>query len=134
DQVIELLIDEQVDAVVTDGAEAPLWEKRVGQPLARIGPLSRDRKAWLVRADEPELADDFDAWLLAREADGTIAALRGQWLRGTSGTRTAQPLRALLGALDERLALMPLVGVVKRRDGVPLVVPEREKLVLERAL
>ena len=134
DQVIELLIDEQVDAVVTDGAEAPLWEKRVDQPLARIGPLSRDRKAWLVRADEPELAADFDAWLLAREADGTIAALREQWLRGTSGTRTAEPLRALLGALDERLALMPLVGVVKRRDGVPLVVPEREKLVLERAL
>jgi cyclohexadienyl dehydratase len=134
DRVIELLIDEQVDAVVTDGAEAPLWEKRADQPLARIGPLSRDRKAWLVRADEAELAADFDAWLLAREADGSIAKWREQWLPGTSGTRTAEPLRALLAAIDERLALMPLVGVVKRRDGVPLYVPEREKVVLERAL
>jgi cyclohexadienyl dehydratase len=134
DQVIELLIDEQVDAVVTDGAEAPLWEKRADQPLARIGPLSRDRKAWLVRAEEPELAADFDAWLLAREADGTIAKLREQWLGEPKSARTAEPLRALLAALDERLALMPLVGVVKRRDGVALVVPEREKLVLERTL
>ena len=133
DQVIEMLIDEQVDAVVTDGAEAPLWEKRADQPLARIGPLSRDRKAWLVRPDQPDLAADFDAWLLAREADGAIAKLREQWLGG-GATRTAEPLRALLAALDERLALMPLVGVVKRRDGVPLFVPEREKLVLERAL
>ena len=132
-KVIELLIAEEVDAVVTDGAEAPLWEKRADQPLARIGPLSRDRKAWLVRADQPELAADFDAWLLAREADGTIAELREQWLGGGSA-RTAEPLGALLAALDERLALMPLVGVVKRRDGVPLFVPEREALVLERAL
>ncbi len=131
--VIELLIEERVDAVVTDGAEAPLWEKRVDQPLARIGPLSRDRKAWLVRADLPELAADFDTWLLAREADGTLAALRERWL-GAPTARTAEPLRALLAALDERLALMPLVGVVKRRDGVPLVVPEREALVIDKAL
>jgi cyclohexadienyl dehydratase len=132
-RVIELLIDEEVDAVVTDGAEAPHWEKRADQPLARIGPLSRDRKAWLVRADQPELAADFDAWLLAREADGTIARLREQWLGGGS-PQTAQPLGALLAALDERLALMPLVGVVKRHSGVPLYVPEREAVVLERAI
>jgi cyclohexadienyl dehydratase len=132
DAVIRQLIEERVDAVVTDGAEAPLWEKRVEQPLARIGPLSRDRKAWLLRADQSELAADFDAWLLAREADGTIAKLREQWL-GAASPKTAEPLRALLAALDERLALMPVVGVVKRRDGVPLVVPEREALVLDRA-
>jgi chorismate mutase len=29
---------------------------------------------------------------------------------------------------------MPLVAAAKRRDGVPLVVPEREQLVVERAL
>jgi cyclohexadienyl dehydratase len=60
--------------------------------------------------------------------------LREEWLDGVAKTQTAEPLRALLAALDERLSLMPLVGVVKRRDGVPLVVPEREKVVLERAL
>ncbi|HKA14209.1 MAG TPA: transporter substrate-binding domain-containing protein, partial [Myxococcota bacterium] len=133
DAVIGLLIDERVEAVVTDSVEAPLWEARAGQPLARIGPLSRDRKAWLVRADAGELAADLDAWLLAREADGTLARTRDEWLHGAA-TRTADPLRALLAALDERLALMPLVGVVKRRDGVPLVVPAREALVLDRAL
>ena len=133
DAVIQLLIDERVEAVVTDSVEAPLWEARAEQPLARIGPLSRDRKAWLVRSDAGELAADLDAWLLAREADGTLAKMREEWLRGAA-TRTAEPLRALLAALDERLALMPLVGVVKRRDGVALVVPEREKLVLDRAL
>jgi cyclohexadienyl dehydratase len=134
DSVIQLLIEERVEAVVTDGAEAPVWEARAEQPLARIGPLSRDRKAWLVRADQPALAADFDAWLIAREADGTLSKLREQWLKSSTSVRTAEPLRALLSALDERLALMPLVGVVKRRDGVPLVVPEREKRVLERAL
>jgi cyclohexadienyl dehydratase len=134
DSVIQLLIDERVDAVVTDGAEAPVWEARAEQPLARIGPLTRDRKAWLLPADRAELAADLDAWLLAREADGSLAKWREEWLHGASTTHTAEPLRALLAALDERLSLMPLVGVVKRRDGVPLVVPEREQLVLERAL
>ncbi len=134
DSVIQLLIEERVEAVVTDGAEAPVWEARAEQPLARIGPLSRDRKAWLVRADQPALAADFDAWLIAREADGTLSKLREQWLKSSTSVRTAEPLRALLSALDERLALMPLVGVVKRRDGVALVVPEREALVTLRAL
>jgi cyclohexadienyl dehydratase len=134
DSVIELLIAERVDAVVTDGAEAPVWEARAAKPLARIGPLSHDRKAWLVRADQPALAADFDAWLVAREGDGTLARLREQWLKSSRSVQTARPLRALLSALDERLALMPLVGVVKRRDGVALVVPEREAIVLERAL
>jgi cyclohexadienyl dehydratase len=134
DAVIAMLLDERADAVVTDGAEAPLWEARADRPLARIGPLSRDRKAWLVRADSADLAADLDAWLVAREADGTLAKLREEWLHGASSRKTAEPLRALLAAMDERLSLMPLVGFVKRRDGVALLVPEREKLVLDRAL
>jgi cyclohexadienyl dehydratase len=133
DAVIEQLAAGRVDAVVTDAAEAPHWEKRVAAPLARIGPLSRDRKAWLVRPEQAELASDFDVWLLAREADGSLAKWRSEWL-GDGSAPTAEPLRALLAAIDERLALMPLVAAAKRRDGVPLVVPEREKLVIERAL
>ena len=131
--VLELLIEERVDAVLTDGAEAPHWESRVEVPLARIGPLTRDRKAWLVRPDRPELARDLDAWLLAREADGTLARLRSEWL-GEEAVATAEPLAALLAALDERLSLMPLVGVVKRRSGVALVVPEQEARVIDDAL
>jgi cyclohexadienyl dehydratase len=133
DAVIEQLAAGVVDAVVTDAAEAPQWEARVAAPLARVGPLSRDRKAWLVQPERGDLAADFDAWLLAREADGSLAKWRAQWL-GPGSAATAAPLAALLGAIDERLALMPLVAAAKRRDGVPLVVPEREKLVVERAL
>jgi cyclohexadienyl dehydratase len=133
DAVVDQLAEGRVDAVVTDAAEAPHWEARAGVPLARVGPLSRDRKAWLVRAEQADLAADLDAWLLAREADGSLAKWRAEWL-GADTAATAGPLRALLAAIDERLALMPLVGAAKRRDGVPLVVPEREQLVLERAL
>ena len=135
-----LLAEEAVDAVVTDSAELPHWEAQIDAPLARIGPLTRDRKAWLVRADRPALAAELDAWLLAREADGRLAAARAQWLSGVeeleslTGARTAEPLLALLAAMDERLELMPLVGFIKRRDGLALEVPEREARVIESAL
>ena len=137
--VIALLAAQQVDAVVTDSAELPHWEAQVEEPLARIGPLSRDRKAWLLRADRGALAVELDRWLLAREADGTLHAARERWLAagrelGDASRRPAEPLTALIAAVDERLSLMPWVGYVKRRDGQPLEVPEREALVIERAL
>jgi chorismate mutase len=39
-----------------------------------------------------------------------------------------------LAAIDERLALMPLVGIAKRRASLPLVIPTREALVLDAAV
>ncbi len=131
--VIGLLVEGRVHAVVTDDVEAPHWATRIHEPLARVGPLSLDRKAWLVRPDQAVLADDLDAWLLDREADGTLSSLRAKWL-GAATARTADPLGALLAAIDERLALMPLVAAAKGREGAPLEVPERERLVVERAL
>lgn len=131
--VIELLREERVHAVVTDDVEAPHWEERVDEPLARVGPLSRDRKAWLVSPDQPELAAELDAWLLAREADGVLAARRQEWL-GEARAPSADPLLALLAALDERLSMMPIVGVVKRREGFPIAVPEREAYVIDAAV
>ncbi len=120
-----------VDAVVTDVFEAPLWRQQDPQ-LAVLGPFTRDRKAYLVRADRPGLARDLDGWLIERERDGSLAQLRARYLGG--GAPTATPLAALLAAVDERLALMPLVGSAKRRAGLPLEVPEREALVLDAAL
>ena len=131
--VLQALIDETVHAVVTDSYEAPHWEAKVEVPLLRLGPFSQDRKAWLVRSDHAELADDLDAWLLAKEADGTLARLRKEWL-GEAAANTADPLGALLAAVDERLTLMPVVGKVKRESGVALEVPEREQVVLDRAV
>ncbi|HEX5066627.1 MAG TPA: hypothetical protein VFY49_10970, partial [Myxococcota bacterium] len=108
------------------------WEKEV-PGVRRIGPFTRDRKAILVAAGAEERAADLDAWLLEREADGTLAALRSEFLGAGEFARVAEPLPALAAALDERLSLMPWVAIAKRRDGLPLVVPEREVKVLEQA-
>ena len=121
----------RVDAVVTDTAEAPAWEGDASD-FVRLGPFTRDRKAFLVRADAGELAADLDGWILERERDGTLARLRREHL-GAAGQPLATPLAALLAAVDERLSLMPIVAVAKRRSGIPLEVPDREAIVLDRA-
>ena len=133
--VLGALVDEAVDAVVTDTAEAERWQEAAGGDSAveRLGPFTRDRKAWLVTASDAALAADLDTWLVAREADGTLARLRRAWMPGGEGAAVAHPLAALMAALDERLSLMPWIGRVKRRDGLPLEVPERETVVLEAA-
>jgi cyclohexadienyl dehydratase len=121
-----------VDAVVSDTLEAPGWLE--GAPGAEaLDPFTRDRKAYLVRADRPELAAEIDAWLLAREADGTLARLRADHL-GQAGPRTAAPLAALVAAIDERLGLMPLVADAKQRLALPLEAPTRERAVEERGV
>jgi cyclohexadienyl dehydratase len=130
--VLGALVEDAVQAVVTDSAEAPLWLARHPE-LVLLGPITRDRKALLVRRQRPELAADLDRWLLDRERDGTLAELRARHLGGAPARETATPLAALLAGIDERLSLMPLVAVVKRASGVPLEVPEREHLVIEKA-
>jgi len=126
--VAEALERGVVDAVVSDTAEAPHWLARVPGAEAR-GPFTRDRKAPLVRADRPELAAALDAWLLASEADGSLARLRAEQL-GRGEPRTAAPIAALCAAIDERLALMPLVAEAKRQAGLPLAAPAREREVI----
>lgn len=130
--VLEALREGTVQAVVTDNAEAPHWTLEM-PGLVVLGPFTADRKAALVHPERRELAADLDAWLLARERDGSLASLREEHLGAGPWAATAEPLAALLAAVDERLSLMPLVAYVKRDSGVPLVVPEREALVLDRA-
>jgi len=130
--VLGALIEGAVQAVVTDSAEAPVW--LADQPeLLVLGPITRDRKAMLVRRQRPALAADLDRWLLERESDGTLAELRSQYLGAGPQRRLATPLDALLAGIDERLSLMATVAIVKRASGVPLEVPEREQLVIEKA-
>jgi cyclohexadienyl dehydratase len=130
--VLAALREWVVDAVVTDSAEAPRWREQLPGLIA-LGPFTRDRKAPLVRADHGELAADLDAWLLEAERDGRLEALRQKHVGAGPWRATAEPLAALLAAVDERLSLMPLVGYVKRSTGLPLEVPEREEVVLEAA-
>ncbi len=87
-----------------------------------------------MRADEPELAAELDAWLARTEADGTLATLRAQWLPGAAAPRTAAPLPALVAALDERLSLMGFVADAKRAVGKAVRDPSQEERVLQAAL
>jgi len=130
--VLRALVDELIDAAVTDTAEVPGWASQL-KGSAVFGPFTRDRKAFLTGPDSAELAADLDAWLLARGADGDLDALRAEY-PGVDPPETEGVLGALLAAVDERLSLMPLVGVAKRDQGIPLEVPEREALVLDRAV
>lgn len=132
DVVPAALDDGTADAVLTDTIEAPRWEKtRAG--LHRIGPLTRDRKAALVRADDAATARALDAWLLQREADGALARWRRAHLGEVTTRETATPLVSLVAALDERLALMPDVARAKRARGVPVTDIAQEARVIEAA-
>jgi cyclohexadienyl dehydratase len=126
------LAEGSVDAAVTDTLEAPRWLEGL-EDTALLGPFTRDRKAYLVRADLSPLAADLDAWLLEKERDGTLAGLREEHFGSAHSDRTPA-LTALLAAMDERLSLMPLVGIAKREQGLPLEVPEREGIVLDAAV
>jgi cyclohexadienyl dehydratase len=130
--VVKALSDGAVDAAVTDTVEASHWEREVPD-VKRYGPFTQDRKAFLVAPGATELAADLDRWLLEREADGSLAALRSEQLGPGPWSRVADPLPALVAAIDERLSLMPWVAVAKRRDGLALVAPAREAAVLEES-
>jgi cyclohexadienyl dehydratase len=131
--VLDALSTGTVHAAVTDTAEATLWQG-AAPGAVQLGPITRDRKGYLVRADRPEVAAQLDRWLLAREADGTLAGVRGIYLGENAGPAVATPLLALLAAVDERLSLMPEIAVAKREAGMPLEVPRREAAVLDAAV
>jgi cyclohexadienyl dehydratase len=128
--VRDALLGWSVDAAVSDTFEAPLWLAEDDE-LGMLGPVTRDLKAPLLRPGADALAADLDAWLLAREADGSLARLRERWLPDAPAARTASPWPALLAAIDERLALMPWVGAAKREAVLPIADPAREKLVVD---
>ncbi|MBW1843385.1 MAG: transporter substrate-binding domain-containing protein [Deltaproteobacteria bacterium] len=130
--VLSALMDGAIHAAVTDDLEAPSWV--IGKKdLALFGPFTVDRKAILLRAEHAELAADLNSWLLESEADGTLARLREEYFKIPDSPKLAYPLRALLAAIDERLALMPFVATAKRRASLPIVIPTREALVLDAA-
>jgi cyclohexadienyl dehydratase len=131
--VRDALVAGEVDAAVTDTLEAPVWLAGT-RGIEALGPYTRDWKAYWLPAAAAERARDLDAWLLAREADGTLAALRAHTLPESARSATATPLAALGAALEERLAVMPLVAEAKRASGAPVRVPEQERAVLAAAL
>jgi cyclohexadienyl dehydratase len=131
-QVLRSLADEQIDAAVSDTAEVSRWSGEL-EGSAVFGPFTRDRKAFFAGPDSAALAADLDAWLLVHEADGKLDAVRSEFADVKEPSNDGV-LGALLAAVDERLSLMPLVGVAKRDQGIPLEVPEREAIVLDKAV
>jgi cyclohexadienyl dehydratase len=130
--VREALLAGRVDAAITDTTEAPHWLAGT-EGLSTLGPFTRDWKAWWLPGDADVLAREVDAWLSAREADGSLAALRARHF-ATAVSPTATPLAATGAAIEERLALMPLVAEAKRRNGTPVYAPAQETRVLEAAV
>jgi cyclohexadienyl dehydratase len=130
--VREALLDGKADAAVSDTLEAPGWLAGT-RGLRTLGPYTRDWKAWWLPAADSARARDLDAWLLAREASGALGALRARQLPEGAREASATPLVALGAALEERLALMPLVAEAKRASGAPVRVPAQERAVLETA-
>ena len=131
--VREALLTGKADAAVTDTLEVASW--LVGTHGLRVlGPFSRDWKAYWLPAGAEQRAHDLDAWLLAREADGTLAALRSRHLPETARFASATPLVALGAAIEERLALMPFVAEAKRQTGMPVQAPAQESAVIAAAL
>lgn len=129
--VLRAMLEENLDAIVSDSAEASVWDQESPR-LEQLGPFSRDRKAFLVQAERGALAADLDAWLLAAERDGRLARLRREHFDAqTASQALATPLGALVAAVDERLALMPMVALAKHRSGQPLVNVARETAVLD---
>ncbi len=119
----------EVDAAVSDEFEARTW---TAAAFATLGPFTHDLKAYAVRRESGDLLRTIDDWLAAREADGWLNEQRHHWL-GEHAVRTPQQagFEALVGAMDLRLQLMPLVAAVKRRANLPIEDPAQEARVLE---
>lgn len=133
----QVLASGRVDGVVTDSLELASFTAHGGvEPrVARV--LSQDRKAYWVSPRDPALAASLEAWLAAREADGTLARLRAEHLGGAGdpapgGPRSAAA-RRVVDLVARRLLLMPEVAEAKRAAGLPVEVPGREGDVYERA-
>ena len=119
----------EADAALTNTFEAAGWAEGLID-VAQLGPLTQDVTAIWVRADQGDLADRLDAWLLDREESGELAQLRTRWLGAGAGPRAASPVSALLAATAERLALMPFVAAAKQRAGKAVEDPAQEERVI----
>lgn len=135
DAVRMALLDRACDAVVTDDIEQKVWTAGA-RGVVTIGPLSSDRKAYLLPAARGDLEAELDRWLIAKEKDGTLARLRAAAFGdGEAGNEaTATPEAAFASAVAERQALMPMVWAAKRKAGKPVEDKAQEAAVLESAL
>jgi len=119
-----------VDAIVSDTAEAPGWQRPEWRML---GPFSADYKAVFLPVDAVALADRVDTWLAAREDDGWLAAQRRRWLGARQAVSASAATRhAVVSWIALRLAMMPAVAAAKQAAALPIEDAAQEERVLER--
>jgi cyclohexadienyl dehydratase len=128
-----LLRERRVDALVTDTLEAGTYDAGAFAVAAR---LARDRKAYWVAPGRDALAEDLDAWLLARERDGTLERWRVAELRQPAASARPLPpeMARVVDLAARRLLVMPAVAAAKRAAGLPIVDEARERAVIARAV
>jgi cyclohexadienyl dehydratase len=127
-----LVVDGLADALVTDDVEADVFAPQL-PPAVRLGPFTRDHKAFFAR--EPGLVATLDDWLRAREADGTLADMRAQWLGPARAQRRSTfdaDLAAVIALVDLRLAFMPAIADAKAKARRPIEDAAQEERVLAR--
>ena len=117
-------------AVISEQFEARTWN---GKHFTTLGPFTHDRKVYAFPRDAAELRRRLDDWLVAHEADGWLNAQRRRWL-GAAAVTTPQEstIEALVGAMQLRLQLMPLVAAVKQREQLPIHDAAQETRVLAK--
>ncbi len=127
-----LLARDEVDAVVTDTRESPVWRDDHPDWL-QLGPLTLDRKAVFAAPGQTELLAELDAWLETPRGRRALLDLQQNELGIDPVDAYASVVAAIVAAVDERLALMPYVALYKRAHDLPIAVPEREAVVLDAA-
>jgi cyclohexadienyl dehydratase len=133
DLVPQAMARGEVELALTNTIEAPHWAA-LNPGARRVGPFTREYVALLLRAEQAELEDTLDDWLIAREADGSLGRLRQQFLGAEAQEQTASLLAAILSATAERLALMPWVAAAKQHARRPIEDLAQEARVLAAAI
>lgn len=129
--LLAALTERRVDGIVTDTVEAAALLDDPGYRVAQV--LSDDRKAYWVAPQHAVLAPGLDGWLINRELDGTLPALRQRWL-GTSADPAVPPqVDRVIDLIARRLMLAPLVAAAKRPANLPIEDLKREQDVEKRA-
>jgi cyclohexadienyl dehydratase len=128
-QLFAPVLAKKADAAISDSAEA---HAHGASGLIALAPMTHDRKALFVTDNAPQFADWVDGWLRDRERDGFLPKLRRRYLAAPRPDELPMAAEAVLGPIQTRCELMPLVGAYKAAHGLPIEDATQEARVLAR--
>jgi ABC-type amino acid transport substrate-binding protein len=91
DAAMEAAARGEADAVVTDAISLALYDKNGGTFVVLGAPLRSDPYVIVVPAGAPQLLADLNRALESLEQDGTLAAIRAQWLGSEAAGGQSSP-------------------------------------------